>query len=78
MTQLSDILVDPDVVGESEYRAVYDLLADVWEDLQNENEYGPYSDDEKITFLVSVLNEFISSAESMKRRLKAWKNRQMP
>lgn len=74
VTQISDILVDPDLVGESEYRAIYDLLEGVWKDLDDED--NSYSDNEKITFIVSVLNEFISSAEAMKRRIKIWKNKQ--
>lgn len=73
MTQISDILVNPDVVGESEYRAIYDLLNGVWKDMDDEEE--SYSDEEKVNLMLSMLNEFIGSAEAMKRRLKVWKHR---
>lgn len=73
MTQISDILVNPDVVGESEYRAIYDLLNGVWKDMDDEEE--SYSDEEKVNLMLSMLNEFIGSAEAMKRRLKVWKQR---
>ena len=75
MTQISDILVDPDLVGESEYRAIYDLLNGVWKDMDDEDE--SYSTADKIELMLSILNEFIGSAEAMKRRLKVWKNRRL-
>lgn len=74
MTQLSDILIDPDIVGESEYRAIYDLLNGVWKDLDDEDE--SYSDTDKINFMMAMLNEFILGAEAMKRRFRMWQNRQ--
>lgn len=68
MTQISDIFVDPDNVGEAEYRAIYDLLEGVWKDMDDEDE--SYSDSQKLDHMLAMLNEFIVSAESMKRRLK--------
>lgn len=73
MTQISDILTDPDIVGESEYRAIYDLLRGVWKDMDDEDE--SYSTADKIELMLSMLNEFIGSAEAMKRRFKIWKQR---
>lgn len=72
MTQISDIFADPDNVGESEYRAIYELLDDAWQDIADNSEY---SADEKINHLAEVLNEVIHAAEAMKRRLKIWKQR---
>lgn len=74
MTQIREILVDPNLVGESEYRAIYDLLEGVWKDLDDEDE--SYSDSDKLDFMLSMLNEFILSAEAMKRRIRLWQNRQ--
>jgi hypothetical protein len=70
MTQISDIFVDPDNVGESEYRVIYELLDDAWQDIADDS---AYSADEKINHLAEVLTEVIHSAEAMKRRLKIWK-----
>lgn len=72
MTQISDIFVDPDNVGESEYRVLYELLDDAWQDIAHDSEY---SIDEKINHLAEILNEVVHSAEAMKRRLKIWKQR---
>lgn len=71
--QISDIFVDPDLVGEAEYRAIYDLLKSAWKDL--DDDYPNCTLDEKLAFIISMLNEFIVSAEVMKRRVSLWKNR---
>lgn len=76
MTQISDILVDPDVVGEAEYRALYDFLNGVWKDMDDEE--GSYSDDQKFAQMVAILIEFQSCAEEMRRRIKAaWRKKSL-
>lgn len=72
MTNINEILANPDLVGESEYRAIYDLLESVWKDLDDED--NSYSDDEKINYMLAMLNEFVSSAEAMKRRIRVWQH----
>lgn len=70
---LSDILPDPDLVGQAEYRAIYELLDSALHDMAVEN--GGYDEAEKFAHLQSILNEFIAHAESMKRRLKVVQRR---
>lgn len=73
MTHISDMFVDPDIVGESEYRVIYETLEDVWQDLHDhEANIDPA---QKVDTLIAVLNEFISSAEALKRRARVWKQR---
>jgi hypothetical protein len=73
MTHISDMFVDPDIVGEAEYRVIYETLEDVWQDLHDhEADTDPA---QKVDTLIAVLNEFISSAEALKRRARVWKQR---
>ena len=69
MKQLSDILADPDLVGESEYRAIYEFLNGVWKDLDDED--NSHTDDQKFAAMVSILAEFQMHAENMRRRIKS-------
>ena len=63
MTHISDMFVDPDIVGESEYRVIYETLEDVWQDMtDHDNGTDP---EQKVDTLIAVLNEFILSAEAM-------------
>jgi hypothetical protein len=73
MTHINEMFVDPDIVGESEYRAIYDTLEDVWQELCDSND--DTTPEQKVDHIIAVLNEFISSAEAMKRRAKIWKQR---
>lgn len=58
---LKDIFVDPDLIGSSEYRAIYDCIADA---------LHAYDDSEHADVAKSMLNEFIDHAKAMKKRLK--------
>lgn len=73
MTHISDMFVDPDIVGESEYRVIYETLEDVWQDMADHDDGA--DPEQKVNTLIDVLNEFISSAEAMKRRVRVWKQR---
>jgi hypothetical protein len=72
MMRASDLFLHPDNIGESEYRAVYDLVDGVLADMDDEEE--SYSDEQKLAHASAILNAFIDSAESMKRRLKQFKH----
>jgi hypothetical protein len=67
------MFVDPDIVGESEYRVIYETLEDVWQDMADHDDGA--DPEQKVNTLIDVLNEFISSAEAMKRRVRVWKQR---
>lgn len=71
MIRASDLFPHPDNVGEAEYRAIYDLIDGVLADMDDEDD--SYSDQQKLAHAAAILNEFISSAESMKRRIKQFK-----
>jgi len=73
VTHISDMFVDPDIVGESEYRVIYETLEDVWQDMADHDDGA--DPEQKVNTLIDVLNEFISSAEAMKRRVRVWKQR---
>jgi len=73
MPHLSEIFIDPDIIGESEYRILYELLDDVLHDMASDEE--TYSPDQQADQLLAVLNEVVNSAESMKRRLRVWKQK---
>ena len=72
MIRAADLFPDPDNVGESEYRAMYDFLDGVLADMDDEAE--SYSDDEKLTHVWAILNSFIDTAVSMKLRVKQFKH----
>ena len=56
-----DLFVSPDIIGSSEYRAIYDCIADALTD---------YDESEHADVAKSMLNEFIDHAKAMKKRLK--------
>lgn len=62
----SDIFLDPDVVGESEYRMLYDFIDDALHDMTYEDEFTAQ---EKVAHVRGILNEIITAAEAMKDRL---------
>ena len=62
MIRASDLFPDPDNVGESEYRAIYDLVDGVLADMDDEDE--SYSDEQKLAHVSAILNAFIDSAEA--------------
>lgn len=71
MMRAGDLFPDPDNIGESEYRSIYELIDGVLADMDDEEE--SYSDEQKLAHVSAILNAFIDSAESMKRRLKQFK-----
>lgn len=56
MTNVLDLFTDPDVIGESEYRAIYELLEDV---LPN------CPEDERTDACRNILEEFRDCADDM-------------
>jgi len=56
MTNVLDLFADPDVVGESEYRSIYDLLTDVLPDTP---------ENDRTARCRRILEEFRDSAEAM-------------
>lgn len=56
-----DLFVSPNAVGASEYRAIYECIADALSD---------YDEGEHAAVAKSMLNEFIDHAKAMKKRLK--------
>lgn len=56
MTNVLDLFADPDVVGESEYRSIYNLLADVLPDTP---------ENDRTARCRCILEEFRDSAEAM-------------
>jgi hypothetical protein len=61
-SQLEDLLDDPDTVGASEYRAVYDVLVDGTWDLP---------DGERLDMAISMCSELIDYATQTRAKLKA-------
>jgi len=60
-------LTDPDLVGSTEYRAIYDALADALDDYDAiAGELEPATEREH---LLAMLDEFIASATYMKAQL---------
>lgn len=56
-----DLFVNPDIIGSSEYRSIYDCISDALHD---------YDESEHAAVAKSMLNEFIDHAKAMKKRLK--------
>jgi hypothetical protein len=67
MIRANDLFPHPDNIGESEYRAIYDLVDGVLADMDDEEE--SYSDEQKLVHVSAILNAFIDSAAVMKRQL---------
>lgn len=59
--KLNDVFTHPDLICSSEYRAIYDCLADALSD---------YGADEHADVCAAMLDEFIEQAQGMKNRLK--------
>ena len=59
--KIEDLFVNPDIIGSSEYRAIYDCIADATSD---------YTAAEHGDVAKAMLNEFIDQAKAMKKRLK--------
>lgn len=58
---VKDMFVDPDLIGSSEYRAIYDCIDAALDD---------YSESEHPAVAKAMINEFIDHAKAMKKRLK--------
>jgi hypothetical protein len=71
MIRAADLFPNPDNVGESEYRTLYEFLDGVLADMDDEDE--SYSEDEKLHHVSAILNSFIDTAVSMKLRVKQFK-----
>lgn len=59
--KFEELFVNPDLIGSSEYRTIYDCIADATHD---------YDPAEHGAVAKSMLNEFIDHAKAMKKRLK--------
>lgn len=59
--QRVQFFIDPDIIGSSEYRAIYGCIADALED---------YNESEHADVAKAMLNEFIDHAKAAKKRLK--------
>lgn len=63
--RIEDVFDDPDDIGASEYRLLYDFLSDIAKD------NADWPEEEQRQHLVSVLNEVVDNAISMIHFLKA-------
>lgn len=58
--RIEDIFDDPDDIGASEYRLLYEFVADALKDMD-----AGSSDEEQRQYLIAVLNEIVNHAVSM-------------
>lgn len=59
----ADVFTNPDMVGQSEYRAIVDLLGDA---IDGNEDVGPAADAE---FMIGVLDELIRNAQVLREEL---------
>jgi hypothetical protein len=60
---LRNLLPDPDALGQSEYRAIYDCIMASWPDIDEDYE----TDKEKISHVIDMLDEFSTWADNLKK-----------